>query len=272
MEAEGWGIFPEFSHSRDAISALCMFKWTFLRAADAADVLGVDAKEAKHWRSLATQFVDYPVYDTGEEEFGIVFATLPDIRPTWKRGDHPWFIGVYPTVLADEITLDSPAELREQMLRTARVAPATPNKEVYVLLGACPEHVASVSGRPEILRGDDLPLLRREVDAHPERLLNSRSGRIHLFPCVPADANIAFRRFQARGAFLVSASRTNEGVVVVEIEARRNGECRVVNPWTGSKTVVLSETKTGKNRKIRVKDDEIRFFAEAGKTYILRKI
>jgi hypothetical protein len=66
----------------------------------------------------------------------------------------------------------------------------------------------------------------------PERLLNSCSGRLHLFPCVPA-GEVAFRRFQARGGLLVSACRDNTGVTYVEIESRRDVECQLMNPWPG---------------------------------------
>jgi predicted DsbA family dithiol-disulfide isomerase len=34
---ECWGITPEFRRNKDAISALCMFRWTLTRAAEAAD-------------------------------------------------------------------------------------------------------------------------------------------------------------------------------------------------------------------------------------------
>ena len=181
IEAEAWGIFPEFRRGQDTISALCMFRWTFLRAAEAAEVLGVDREERATWRAMAGQMAPYPVYQTPA---GLIFNTVNGTVPSWKRGDHPWYAGVYPTTLADEITLDSSPALREQMIRTANSAPAAPNAEVLVLLGACPETAASLGrGKPRALT--TVEALRAEIDRFPERLLNSRSGRIHLFPCVP---------------------------------------------------------------------------------------
>ena len=71
--------------------------------------------------------------------------------------------------------------------------------------------------------------------ATPEALLNSRSGRIHLFPAVASSAEVAFRHFQARGGFLVSAAKNADGVYYVEIQPRRNNRCSLMNPWPGQR-------------------------------------
>jgi hypothetical protein len=54
---------------------------------------------------------------------------------------------------------------------------------------------------------------------------------------------VAFRRFQARGGFLVSACRNAGGVYYVEIEARRDNECHLMNPWPGQKVTVQESEK-----------------------------
>ncbi len=237
VEAEAWGIYPEFSRNKDTISALCMFRWAFLRAAEAAEYLGVDADLRKAWLTMAGRMAPYPTHDAAT---GKIFSGLPGVAPRWKQGDHPWSIQVYPTTLADEITLDSGEALRAMMIRTAYELPARPNSEVLALLGACKETVASVSGRAA-QKIDDIDVLREEVNRHPERVLNSRGGRMHLFPCVPDWAAIAFRRFQARGGFAVSAVKKPDGVSFVQIEARRDNTCRVMNPWPGRPVEVCEE-------------------------------
>lgn len=78
----------------------------------------------------------------------------------------------------------------------------------------------------------------------PEQLINSRSGRIHLFPAVPEKATVAFREMQARGGFAVSAECVRGRATYVEIKARRDGVCRLMNPWPG-KPVTIRETGTG---------------------------
>ena len=73
----------------------------------------------------------------------------------------------------------------------------------------------------------------------PDRLINSRSGKIHLFPCVPDGSTLAFKRMQARCGFEVSAELVDGKITYVLIEARRNVNCRIWNPWPDW-TVVLT--------------------------------
>ena len=234
MQAECWGIYPDFSHSLDSIGALAMFRWALLRTAEAAEVLGQDADLCAQWREIAGRMAPYPVWKKPE---GVVFAGVRGVEPFWSRGDHPWYEGVYPTTLADELNLDSSAEQKEMMIRTAKVVPAAPNAEALVLLGACPDMIASVQDQaPRPIR--DWKALRMEVNRYPERLVNSRSGRIHLFPCVPQTSVIAFRRFQARGGLLISAAKDETGTYFVEIEARQAATCTFVNPWPGRRVVI----------------------------------
>ena len=82
-------------------------------------------------------------------------------------------------------------------------------------------------------------LLAQEKGFQPEQLLNSRSGRIHLFPAVPDNAKVAFRDMQARGGFEVSAECVAGRVTCVQLHARRNVACRLMNPWPGHNIVLL---------------------------------
>ncbi len=45
---------------------------------------------------------------------------------------------------------------------------------------------------------------------------------------------------QPRGGFLVSACKNSTGVYYIEIEPRRDNQCRLMNPWPG-KTVAVHE-------------------------------
>lgn len=239
MQAECWGIYPGFSHSIDAIGSLAMFRWALLRTAEAAELLGQDADLRAQWREIAAHMAPYPTWKKPE---GLVFAGVPGVEPFWSRGDHPWYEGVFPTTLADDLNLDSSTQEKEEMTRTARVLPATPNAEALVLLGACPDAIADV--RDQAVRPiRDWKTLRSEVNRYPERLVNSRSGRIHLFPCVPQSSVIAFRRFQARSGLLISAAKNEQGTYLVEIEARQPVTCSLMNPWPGKRVLVRTADK-----------------------------
>lgn len=135
-------------------------------------------------------------------------------------GEYNWFAGVTPTLLADEINLDSPPEQKKLMLRTARLVKGWAVRQVGPLLG-------SVKG------------------TSPEQLINSRSGRIHLFPAIPPQTTVAFRDMQARGGFEVSAECIQGKVTYMHLRARRNVACRLMNPWPGKK-VQLRELSTEK--------------------------
>jgi hypothetical protein len=153
------------------------------------------------------------------------------------------------------------------------------NRDVFHLLGAYPEMRKGAPAPMFLDATQDEPLdtperLLAAVAEEPERLLNSRSGRIHLFPCVPPGATIAFRDFQARGGFHVSAEMVNGQVSGVAITARRSIPCRVKNPWPGRRVRVRRGNGGGE---VAVHDDPqfadgLVFLAEANGTYALRAI
>jgi hypothetical protein len=101
-----------------------------------------------------------------------------------------------------------------------------------ILLGKAPD--------PSITRGGG----SRNPGADAETLLNSRSGRIHLFPLVSPNTSQSFHNFQARGGFLVSACKDSLGVYYVEIQPRRDNQCQLMNPWPGKKISVREEGKS----------------------------
>ena len=214
MEEERWGIYPEFSRNKDIISSLCMFRWGLNKAADAAELLGVDADLSEKWREVAAKIAPNPTWETPG---GTILAAMPGFEPVHMKDDHPFEAVSYPTILADEINLDSSKDLRDMMVRTMKTPWTGKTEETLTLLGV-PE--APPTGTR-----------RRNTGLNPEALLNSRSGRIHLFPAVPATEVIAFFNFQARGGFLVSACKNAEGIYFLEIESRRDGQCQVMNPW-----------------------------------------
>jgi hypothetical protein len=270
VEAESWGVYPEYSRTKDVTSAITTFRWTFQRMIEASELLGVDAGMRPKWKELASNLVAYPMHMTAE---GPIIAGTPGVAPPtgYKSGDHGSYIGVYPATLTDEINLDSESKLRELMVRTACLAPLPSNFRALVLMGACPDRVANTLKNVPPRAIEDVPTLQAEVNRACERLLNSRGGRIHLFPCVPAWAAVAFHRFQARGAFLVSAAKTKDGVSFVEIEARRNIPCRLMNPWPGSAVTVREGARKVNSTMDRSNGECVIFPARAGGRYAIAR-
>lgn len=227
VEEERWGIYPEFSRNKDVISSLCMFRWGLTRAAEAADYLGIDAELSNQWKSVVKQLLPYPTWRGSE---GLVLSGMPDVEPRHLPRDHFGEAAFYPTLLSDDINLDSSQEDKDLMLRTIKALPSGLSNSTLLLLGVPPD---------QSLRR------RRNVAAiNAEALLNSRSGRIHLFPLSIDQENIAFYHFQARGGFLVSACKNSDGVYYLEIQPRRDNTCFLMNPWPGQKIFVHEVGKT----------------------------
>ena len=215
VSAEHWGWTADFEKNRDSTSALCMFKWLLERAAQASEILGCDADLRERWREIAANMAPYPTWDTPE---GPIFTDVLGQDPIGV--EYNWVAGVYPCELADEVNLDSPPEEKEMMLRTARLSKGWNVKNIP-------------------------PLLAAEKGFSAEQLINSRSGRIHLFPALPPDgATVAFRGMQARGGFEVSAECIEGQVTFVRLNSRRDTICRLMNPWPGS-AVSVQEAPTG---------------------------
>ncbi|MDB6066799.1 MAG: hypothetical protein JWR26_3007 [Pedosphaera sp.] len=253
MEEERWGFYPKFARNKDVISSLCMFRWALTKAADAAELLGVDAELRGHWHEVAAQMLPYPTWKTAD---GLEFAGQPDLEPTRLPDDHFGEPAMYPTLLADEVNLDSPQEQKDMMLRTVQtLRSAGVSGATLLLLGVPPDTTANKK--------------RRSDDA--EMLLNSRSGRIHLFPVKSQTEEVAFRHFQARGGFLVSACRNAGGIYHVEIRARRDNQCRLMNPWPG-KQIILREVGTSEPVPFHMDRNNgecIEFSARAGREYFV---
>lgn len=251
--AEHWGWTYQFVRNRNSAAALSMFKWTLSRAADASEILGVDASLRAGWRQIANNMAPYSTWPTAE---GPVFTDMEGVNPLTVALDdnygYNFFDGVVPTVLADDINLDSDPCQIEIMLRTPELVGGGDmhqsgwmNPAVYHLLGAdkdimhhhWPAWSWWVMQGPISLTDQDNLMMATLLE--PDRLINSRSGKIHLFPCVPDGATLAFKRMQARGGFLVSAELADGEIAYVLIESRRNVNCRIWNPWPDW-TVVLT--------------------------------
>jgi Glycosyl hydrolase family 95 catalytic domain len=216
MAEERWGWYPRFARNKDVVSSLCMFRWALTRAADAAELLEEDADLRDRWREVAARIVPNPTWKTPE---GLECAEQPNLEPRRLPGDHFAEPAMYPALLADEINLDSPQEQKDMMRRTVRaLRAAATSGATLLLLGVSPDEAGNQ---------------RRQNHLDPEMLMNSRSGRIHLFPLAAPTDEIAFHNFQARGGFLVSACKNANGVYHVEIEARRDHQCQLMNPWPG---------------------------------------
>jgi len=72
-----------------------------------------------------------------------------------------------------------------------------------------------------------------------ESLLQSYSGKIRVFPALPADASLVTRfTLAAQGGFLVTAEREGGDIKYVGLRSNSGNMATVVNPWSATAVVV----------------------------------
>lgn len=270
VETEGYGSSYQLKYTRNNTGALCLTKWLLRTAVKAAEYLGKDQELIPGWAEVAEKLAPYPTFMAGS---GPVIGANEMAFPRFTRGDHFMFTGYYPVDLADEYNLDSPQEIKDMMARTADVLGTVRNWEAYVLLGASADYIPRSYGKGA-RKIESYEMLAEDLLEAPERLMNSRSGRIHLFPAVPAWTKAAFRDFLARGGFHVSAARDEQGVQAVVIKAVREIPCQLMNPWKGS-AVAVTDLESGERVESRMDTGNgecIVFDAKKGHRYSVDRI
>jgi hypothetical protein len=265
VETESYGISYRMEYTRNNTGALSMFRKILNLAAEAAEYLNVDSDLAKNWKEVAGNLAPYPLFRV---ESGMVLGANEQAFPRYTRGDHGMYPGFYPVTLTDEINLDSPEEEKELISRTADVIGHGNNANAYVLVGKAKDDIPRryAYGAQKI---EGYTSLASQITSVPERLMNSRSGRIHLFPVVPDWTVAAFRNFLAKGGFEVSAARDETGISAVTVKARRNIPLNLMNPWPGKRPLVndLTTRKRIPYTMDAARGECIVFNAEAGHTY-----
>ena len=265
VETESYGISYQMKYTRNNTGALTMFRWTLNTAIEAAQYLNVDANLIPGWREVAENLAPYPKFSVNGGE---ILGCNEMAFPRYSRGDHGRSNTSNVVNLSDEINLDSPQELKDLMTRTADVIMSGSNSDPYILTGGFADYVPPryAYGASKI---ETNAQLASQVISSPDRLMNSRSGRIHLFPVVPEWTVATFRGFLARGGFEVSAARDVNGVQAVVVKARRSIPLQLMNPWKGKRPSVTDLT-TGKSVSYtmdRSNGECIVFNAEAEHTY-----
>ncbi len=267
VETENWGISYGLKFATNTTAAITMVRKILRCAIEGADLMGVDGDKIAGWKEVADNLPPFPRFHMA---MGDILGGNSGAIPRWTAGDHGHFTASYTVAISDEINLDSPQEDRDLMIRSMDCVRCEVDDNVYGLLGALKDYSACIYNE-EAKRIVDEGQLAREVVSVPERLLNSRSGRIHLFPAVPDAYPVAFRGFLARGGFEVSAAKDVSGVTGVVIRARRSVPCSVMNPWL-SETPKLTDLDTGMPVPYNMDDMNgqcVRFDAEAGHSYSL---
>ena len=279
MAVEHWGMTYQWKFNKDALIALSAIRWTLRNAIETANFLERDQELIPRWQEVLDKIVPYP---TSEANAGTVFAEVAGIDMQKVRdrpdialipGNTMWSFAA-PHMLGDDINLDSDPELIELQYRTCRSMIGRRLDKTHIL-GKHPDkrHQQRERFTTDLVPIADNDELYEICMEHPERMLNSRSGRMHFFPCVPSFAKLGFKKFLARGGFEVTAECINGITTYTEITARRDNICRVANPWPERTEIRVSQKSNGRSVPFRYDDHPIQgisFQAESGKTYLIQ--
>lgn len=234
---------------------LALIQFAFRAAEEMAGALGKD-EEATHWKELYGQLPDYDLdadgaltfakgfpynashrhfshamaihplglldYSQGEKARKIIDATLQKLKdngPDWWCGySYSWFANMSARAMKGE-------DARDALLTFA---------ECFCLTnGFHANGDQSQSGkskftyRPFTLEGNFA-----FAAALQEMLLQSHTGKIHIFPALPNDwKDLSFEKLRAEGAFIVSASLRGGKLAHAEIMAEQGGTLQVINSF-----------------------------------------
>lgn len=234
---------------------LALIQFAFRAAEEMAGALGKD-EEATHWKELYGQLPDYDLdadgaltfakgfpynashrhfshamaihplglldYSQGEKARKIIDATLQKLKdngPDWWCGySYSWFANMSARAMKGEDARDALRTFAECFCLTngfhANGDQSQSGKSQFTY-------------RPFTLEGNFA-----FAAALQEMLLQSHTGKIHIFPALPNDwKDLSFEKLRAEGAFIVSASLRGGKLAHAEIMAEQGGTLQVINSF-----------------------------------------
>ncbi len=234
---------------------LGLIQFAFRAAEEMAGALGKD-EEATHWKELYGQLPDYDLdadgaltfakgfpynashrhfshamaihplglldYSQGEKARKIIDATLQKLKdngPDWWCGySYSWFANMSARAMKGEDARDALRTFAECFCLTngfhANGDQSQSGKSKFTY-------------RPFTLEGNFA-----FAAALQEMLLQSHTGKIHIFPALPNDwKDLSFEKLRAEGAFIGSASLRGGKLAHAEIMAEQGGTLQVINSF-----------------------------------------
>lgn len=106
-------------------------------------------------------------------------------------------------------------------------------------------------------------------------MLQSNEDKIRVFPAIPSawdTTRIAFTLL-ARGAFIVSSERNERAQVTqIGIKSLKGNFCRVQNPWSNKKDIIIQQENNGKRVKFKLDSGNVISFTTKPDTEYIIKV
>ncbi len=268
VSPEHWGLTAGFKRNRDCTSALTLTRYLLRSAAAAAEVLGQDSQEAAAWKVAAERLAPYPTFQTPEGPVWVDVLGAPPIEYNIPVPLTPVFWG-------DHVGLDSSAETIALAKRTLdQIRVWNPhrgylNSCVHPRLGIL--RSGAGLGPDNVLLTHHLGITQPGGGLGPENFLLSYQS-IHIFPALPADAEIVMENFAAEGGFRVCAKRTTKQEVRdVRIRSNLGQPCRLANPWHG-RAVRVTTADGAQVVQTQGPQSHVTFDTRPGETYVVEPL
>ncbi len=247
VSPEHRGICKDLACNTDTQSSITLVRYHLRAAAKAAEILGADAGEAARWRDIAEHMPPYPTVDTPE---GPIFIDVAGAQPMEYNIPVP----LSAVFWGDDIGIDSPAEQIEVARRTLKSINVWEPHRGYL---------RGVRRRLGIWESSD--------GFAVENFIQSHTGIIRVFPCVPPDFAGAFEKLGAQGAFVVSAERGGGRVQSLTLLSLAGNPCTLAMPWPDELIKVI-DLETANEVPAATREGRIRFQTTPNHKYRVRAV
>lgn len=287
------GLSNEFL--TNTIVDLALFKFVLSRAAQAAEILGVDSELSKDWKNdVAALRSDYAVrpdgvWKTAEdwEDLSVPFPvpSVTDLTPVCITGEVDRWNGTAEMRAAAEKSVKAftpdntmPWDMSFGIISRMRMGDREYAKLALSLLHKCRE--GGNLNRSDACDYDENNEMKPDgqhsffvdkgsaylSDCITEMLLQSQGGVIRIFPAYPfEEGDAAFFSLRARGAFLVSAEARNGAPSYAIVRSLRGNDCAFMNVF--GKDVRVRDLENGQLIEFTEKDGNIIFATEEKHEY-----
>ncbi|WP_316817575.1 glycosyl hydrolase family 95 catalytic domain-containing protein [Pedobacter nyackensis] len=239
-------------NDKNSILSLGLIRNTFDLILDLSTSLKIDENRQNKWRDILSKLSEFPVQTRNNKK---VFR-YSEVGTAWWNDNGLGIQHIYP---ANAITLDSKEELitiaRNTIDEMQRWHDSNTSSSFYtaaVRVGYDPQvilnelHKYALKTYPNGFQFNNPHGIENSctvTNALNEMLCMSVGNNIRLFGSFPKNKNASFKDIRAWGAFLVSASLTNEIVSDVKIRSEKGRLCNVTNPWPGKKVLLVRNGK-----------------------------
>jgi len=248
----GDAIHEGSGKDKNPILSLGLIRNAFDLIIDLSSTLKIDENRQEKWKDILSKLSDFPVQTRNGRK---VFRYTEEGTDWWNDNG----LGIQHIYPANAITLDSKEELltvarntigemqrwRDMNTSSSFFAAATRvGYDSSIIINEL--HKYALHTYPngfQLTNPHGIENSCTVANALNEMLCMSAGNVIRLFRVFPRKQNARFKNIRAWGAFLISASLTNEIVSDVKIVSEKGKPCNIINPWPGKKVLLIRNGK-----------------------------